>query len=274
VRPLASESLARAVAEYWEREACGEVYGRGDALKDFLDSHARTRYALEPYIADFADYDVGRGRDVLEIGVGMGADHLEWARRAPATLVGVDLTARAVATTRSRLALHGFAGQLQVANAEQLPLPDNAFDIVYSWGVLHHSPDTPRAVAEVRRVLRPGGVAKVMIYHRQAIVGYALWTRYALLAGRPFRSLDSVYAQHLESPGTKAYSIEEARDLFSAFAHVALSIRLSVGDLMEGAAGQRHQGPALALARALWPRRIIRRYLAKRGLFLLVAAVK
>ena len=113
---------------------------------------------------------------------------------------------------------------------------------MYSWGVLHHSPDTPRAIAEVHRVLRPGGVARVMIYHYWSITGYMLWLRYGLLRGR---SLRYVYAKYLESPGTKAYTIEEAEHMFRDFKAVFARSQLSFGDLLQGAVGQRHNGRLL-----------------------------
>lgn len=204
----------------------------------------------------------------------MGADHLEWAKSAPKSLTGVDLTPRAVELTKSRLVAHGFQPNVQEADAEALPFPDASFDLVYSWGVLHHSPDTPRAIREAHRVLRPGGTARVMIYHRYSMVGFMLWARYGLLAGRPRRSLDAVYDQHLESPGTKAYSVSEARELFSAFRRVDARSQLSFGDLLQGAVGQRHGGLMLSVARAVWPRAVIKRVAPRLGLMLLVEAVK
>ena len=74
---------------------------------------------------------------------------------------------------------------MKEADAEHLPFPDDSFDIVYSWGVLHHSPDTPQAFSEAHRVLRPGGTLRAMIYHRPSIVGLMLWARYGFAAGRP-----------------------------------------------------------------------------------------
>ena len=268
------DAAKSAVADFWEQASCGEVYATGDDARAYYESHARARYELEPFIFEFAGFAAGAGRDVLEIGVGMGADHLEWAKSKPRSLSGVDLTTRAVAFTRERLGLHGLESRLEVADAERLPFPDASFDIVYSWGVLHHSPDTPRAIAEVARVLRPGGVAKIMVYHRSSIVGYVLWLRYALLRGRPLTSLDAIYDRHLESPGTKAYSREQLPRLFRNFSSVRSAIALSPGDVMEGAAGQRHGGAALRLARAVWPRRLIRRFLGNHGLFLMVTATK
>lgn len=270
-----AETHAKAeVAAFWEAASCGEAYAVGPSPREFYESQSRARYELEPYIRDFAQFESGANRDVLEIGVGMGADHMEWARSKPRTLSGLDLTERAIAFTTERLALYGLSSRLEVGDAERLPYADASFDVVYSWGVLHHSPDTPRAIDEVWRVLRPGGEARIMVYHTHSIVGYALWARYALMRGRPWMTMADIYARYLESPGTKAYTIDGARALFSRFARVDTRVELSVGDLMEGAAGQRHGGILLSAARRLWPRALLRRFMRQRGLFLLICAVK
>jgi SAM-dependent methyltransferase len=204
----------------------------------------------------------------------MGADHAEWARHHPALLVGLDFTSRALDHTKARLHVEGCESRLLRADAEQLPFADGSFELVYSWGVLHHSPDTPQAIREVHRVLAPGGIARVMIYHRSSIVGSLLWLRYALLRGRPGRTLQDIYATHLESPGTKAYSMADANELFSVFRRRSSRPMLSFADLLDGAAGKRHGALMLRIARKLWPRWAIRRWLATRGLYLLVEAVK
>lgn len=262
------------VHDFWDRASCGEVYAGGQSPREQYLNHARARYELEPYIATFARFEEGRGKDVLEVGVGMGADHLRWAQARPRTLTGVDLTPRAVEHTRQRLALEGESSQLRVGDAENLPFPDASFDLVYSWGVLHHSPDTARAIREVWRVLRPGGTARVMIYHTRSLVGYMLWARYGLLAGKPGRSLADIYARHLESPGTKAFTVAQARQMFADFSQVDARSQLSFGDLLEGAVGQRHGGVVLTAAKRLWPRWLLRRVLSRHGLMLLIDAVK
>jgi SAM-dependent methyltransferase len=258
------------VAAFWNAKSCGEVYASGESVRDQLRQQAATRYELEPYILDFAKFSEGTDRDVLEIGVGMGADHLEWAKAPPRSLVGVDLTERAVEYTRQRLQAEGFTPHVHRANAEQLPFPDNSFDIVYSWGVLHHSENPAKAIDEVFRVLRPGGTARLMIYHKFSIVGFLLWLRFGFLRGK---SLSAIYSDNLESPGTHAYSLSEAKELLASFASVAICRKLSIGDLMEGAAGQRYQGRLLSVVRLFWPRWIIRLFPCF-GLFMLIEAAK
>jgi SAM-dependent methyltransferase len=265
--------LKTEVRRFWDAASCGEVYGEGLDERQRFDKQAEARYRLEPYIHGFARFEEGAGQDVLEIGVGMGADHLEWARSLPHRLVGVDLTPRAVAWTTQRLETYGFSSEVKEADAEDLPFPDEAFDFVYSWGVLHHSPDTARAFLEAHRVLRTGGILRAMIYHRPSIVGLMLWTRYGLASGRPTRTLSDIYADHLESPGTKGYSVTEGRRLVAAFSACEVHSAVSFGDLLQGEVGQQHGGRALGMAKRFWPRPLVRRVPAL-GLLLLIEARK
>jgi ubiquinone/menaquinone biosynthesis C-methylase UbiE len=261
------------VRRFWEAGSCGEVYAEGSSTQERFRQHAETRYRLEPYIHDFARFEEGSGQDILEIGVGMGADHVEWAKSGPRRLAGIDLTPRAVAWTAERLETYGFASDLCEADAENLPFRDNSFSIVYSWGVLHHSPDTQRAFSEAHRVLRPGGTLRVMIYHRPSVIGLMLWVRYGLATGHPARSLTDVYARHLESPGTKGYTTAEARSLVAPFGAGEIRSAVSFGDLLFGEVGQQHAGLGLTLAKKFWPRPVIRR-LPMLGLYLLIEAKK
>jgi len=261
------------VCRFWEAASCGEVYAEGSTVEEKLRQNAEARYRLEPYIREFARFWEGSGQDVLEIGVGMGADHLEWARSGPHHLAGIDLTPRAVSWTAQRLGACGLKSDLRQADAENLPFADRSFSIVYSWGVLHHSPDTPRAFLEAHRVLRPGGTLRVMIYHRPSIVGAMLWARYGLATGHPARSLQEIYAHHLESPGTKGYTVSEARRLVDPFSACVVRCAVSFADLLLGEVGQQHASSGLTLAKRIWPRPLIRR-MPKFGLLLLIEARK
>jgi len=265
--------LKAEVRGFWDAASCGEVYADGLTADQRFRQHAAARYSLEPYIHRFARFEDGAGEDVLEIGVGMGADHLEWAKSGPRHLAGVDLTPRAVAWTSQRLATYGFASELKEGDAERLPFQDNSFGIVYSWGVLHHSPDTSQAFREAHRVLRPGGTLRAMIYHRPSIVGLMLWARYSLATGHPACSLTEVYARHLESPGTKGYTVAEARHLVAPFGACKINSAVSFGDLLLGEVGQQHTGRALTIAKRFWPRPLVRR-LPVLGLLLLIEATK
>ena len=203
------------VRDFWEEEPCGsEHVALPEGTAEFFAEVERTRDALDPYIHRFADFAGARGKRLLEIGVGLGTDFVRFAR-AGAVATGVDLTEHAVELVRRRLALEGLQAEVRTADAENLPFDDGSFDRVYSWGVLHHSPDTDRAVREAIRVLRPGGRLCVMLYARHSWVAYGMWVRHALLAGRPWRSLADVLSAHMESPGTTAYTAGELLAMFA-----------------------------------------------------------
>jgi SAM-dependent methyltransferase len=211
------------VRDYWEAEPCGTApFIVGDleqGTREWFERIEELRYAIEPEIHAHAQFTRHRGKKLLEIGVGAGTDHLQWAR-AGAICHGVDLTDAAVEVTRRRLALYGFESQLQRCDAESLPFPDSYFDVVYSWGVIHHTEHPDRIVSEIHRVLQPGGTFIGMLYGRRSPAALKLWLRRGLLRGRPWLSLRQVIWDNMESVGTKAYTARELRELFAGFRHV------------------------------------------------------
>lgn len=240
-----SDSLKERVRTYWEREPCGTSTTEAEpGTAEFYSSVERERYRLEPYIDEFAEFERWRARRVLEIGVGLGTDFVRFVR-AGADAVGVDLTEAAVTAVRQRLALEGLEAEVLVADAERLPFPDGSFDLVYSYGVLHHTPNTERAVAEVRRVLRPTGEARIMLYARRSWFAFGAWVVWALGRGRPWRSISAVLAERLESPGTKAYTQAELERLFSGFSRVSFSRRVTPYDRRVAGPLARLTGPRL-----------------------------
>jgi len=262
------------VKDFWNEASCGEdLYLKGDELKERFENQSRIRYQLEPYILDFAEFEKWKGLRVLEIGVGLGADHQKFAEGG-ALLTGIDLTERAIEFTSKRFKIFDLQSDLKVSNAEKLPFEDNTFDLVYSWGVIHHSPDTEKVVEEIYRVLNKNGSARIMIYYTKSMVGYMLWVRYGLFKFRPFISMKTIFSTYLESPGTKAYKLKEAHKLFSAFNKIEIETVLTHGDLLSSDAGQRHRGWLLNLAKKIYPRNLIKSLLPKNGLFMLIKLEK
>jgi ubiquinone/menaquinone biosynthesis C-methylase UbiE len=261
------------VKDFWNEASCGEnLYLQGFSKEDYK-LHSKKRYELEPEIIDFAQFKKFKNKKILGIGVGLGADHQNFAEHG-AILSGIDITPRAINHTKRRFELMGLNSNLQIADAENLPFDNNSFDAVYSWGVLHHSPDTQKAVNEVYRVLKSGGLAKIMIYNKYSLIGYMLWARYALLKLKPFKSLNAIYSDHLESPGTKAYTYDEAKILFSKFDIDSMDSPLTHADLLTSEVGQRHQGRYLSIAKKIWPRWFFKAFMKRSGLFLLVTLTK
>ena len=255
------------VRDFWNADPCGSRYLGNDL--DF-EAHARARYQLEPYIHEFAGFARSQGQRVLEVGVGMGADYLEWLK-AGAHPTGVDLSSASLERAKRRCEIAGYAPDLRVSDAEHLPFPDATFDVVYSYGVMHHSPDTPQCIREAWRVLKPGGALRIMIYHHASLTGLMLWLRYGFLRGKSLRQ--SVY-DHLESPGTKSYTQKEAREILSGFEQIEFRQAFSPGDLLLNEPSSRFQGWVYRLIWRLYPRFLVRGLGAKLGLFLLISARK
>jgi SAM-dependent methyltransferase len=229
------DSAKQAVRDYWDAEPCGTgTVSSTPGSKEFFDLMERHRYEVEPFIPPFADFQRWRGENVLEIGCGAGTDHLQF-HRAGARVWAIDMSSQSVMLTRTRLKTYGFnPDRVLVGDAENLPFPSSSFDLIYSWGVLHHSPDTPRTLREVHRVLRPNGEIRLMFYHRLSLVSLQFYLKYGIFRARPFRSVDDIMAEHQESPGTKVYSCEEVRTMLRDFDAVTVNPVLTPYDLRSG----------------------------------------
>lgn len=217
-RPLIDE-----VRDFWEKGACGHTRPELQSLDKFspawYERMEQVRYELEPFIFSIAQFPRHRDKDILEIGVGAGTDHLQFARSG-ARCHGVDLTDEGIKTTAGRLALHGFESKLQRVNSESLPFPDHKFDTVYSWGVIHHSENPQQIIDETWRVLKPGGQFAGMLYGRYSPHTLKMWVRFALLTGRPWRTFRDVIWHHVESLGTQCYTQGEIKNMFKSYSRV------------------------------------------------------
>jgi ubiquinone/menaquinone biosynthesis C-methylase UbiE len=141
-KSLPDSELKQAVGRFWNAAPCGTEGLDQANRRAFFATLERERDRLEPFIPDFAGFADARGLRVLEIGVGAGTDFVRWLR-AGARAQGIDLTQAGVDLTRERAALEGCQADVRVGDAEHLPFEDATFDRVYSYGVLHHTPDTP-----------------------------------------------------------------------------------------------------------------------------------
>jgi ubiquinone/menaquinone biosynthesis C-methylase UbiE len=163
----------------------------------------------------------------------MGADFVRFAK-AQAKICGIDLSRRSLGLALQNAEINHISPTLLNADGESLPLPDERFDLVYSWGVLHHTSDIERALAEIHRVLRPHGECRLMLYHRRSLVGLQCYLRYGLGKLRPFARLSELIAANIESPGTKAYTVHEVKSLLSRFSTVEVKPVVTVYDVRSG----------------------------------------
>ncbi|HSQ24807.1 MAG TPA: class I SAM-dependent methyltransferase, partial [Pyrinomonadaceae bacterium] len=249
--------LKERVRAFWQEHPCGSKFSDAEmGTREFFDRVEAHRYGKEWHIPIAADFESTRGLKVLEIGCGLGTDGAQFAR-AGADYTGIDLTERSIELARKNFELSGLKGEFRVADAEKLDFADETFDVVYSHGVLHHTPDTEAAVREIHRVLKPGGRAIVMLYHRGSYnyrIGIRVLRRAGTgllrsesgikivhsLTGEPIDSLrehaqlvrtnggsstDDFLSQSTDGAGNplaRVYSRREARELFKDFRRVEL----------------------------------------------------
>lgn len=227
--------------EQWDQDPCGALYGKEHEFgtREFFDTVERHRYAeYAPWMPAVMGFDKFPGARLLEVGCGMGSDLLQFARGG-ARCTGVDLTPRSIETSRHRFALYGERCDFILSDGEHLPFLDESFDVVYSNGVLHHTPDTAGAVREVHRVLRRGGIAKIMLYHKHSLAywGEMIFRRGILggefLRGRSPEEIMSrwvEYSEHGARPLVKAYSRKQAKKLFELFSEVKIDVEQMTRD--------------------------------------------
>jgi ubiquinone/menaquinone biosynthesis C-methylase UbiE len=254
-----NDNLKERVRAFWQANPCGVKFADAPpGTRRFYELVEAHRYTKEWHIPQAADFAGARGLKVLEIGCGLGTDGAQFAE-AGADYTGVDLTEAAVDLARKRFELFDLPGKFQTEDAENLSFHDESFDLVYSHGVLHHTPETAKAIREVHRVLRPGGRAMVMLYHRGSYnyrVNISVLRRAGAhllksesgvklvhrITGEPIESLrdhakllktekdsylkpDQFLSQNTDGAGNplaRVYSRQEARELFKDFAKVEL----------------------------------------------------
>jgi len=209
---------------YWSKNAPGLDRAKAiisDTNRDFFLEIDAYRVKNEPYVVPLIEELSKSSKSVLEVGCGMGADLRNFANRGM-KVTGLDLSFDNVRLTKKGMDLLGLKGSVVNSDAENLPFKDESFDAYYSFGVLHHTPDTRKAIDEAYRVLRKGGKCIVMLYHK----GYAWWY-INLLFGikRLFVSEERLISQHYDfTPLSKMYSRKDAKKLFSRFKDVKFEV--------------------------------------------------
>jgi ubiquinone/menaquinone biosynthesis C-methylase UbiE len=205
--------LVRKVSDFWTRNVNAErIMGRSVSEHErgselyFAELEAQ-RYRSHRHLPEWIA-SMQPGSEVLEVGCGIGMDSARMAQHG-LRVTAVDLTVVGPATASRRAQVRQFDTSYLCSDAEHLPFQDNTFDYVYSFGVMHHAPDTQRCVDEAYRVLRPGGQALIMLYHRHSLNEFV-----HRLLRVPFEERDEL------CPVVRRYTTKEIHDVFSRFAKV------------------------------------------------------
>lgn len=207
------------VKDYWNQRPCNIRHSVAEiGTKEYFDQVEARKYFVEPHIPLFADFEKWRGKKVLEIGCGIGTDTINFAR-AGAEVTAVDLSAKSIELARKRAEVFGFSDKItfQEANAERLSdyIKPQKFDLVYSFGVIHHSPHPEKIIAQIKNnFVGSDSTLKLMVYYRYS--WKVLWILLKFGKGK-FWDLDKIIATHSEAqtgcPVTYSYSKESVKDL-------------------------------------------------------------
>jgi SAM-dependent methyltransferase len=223
------------VQEQWNANPVGSHHARESqphTLEWFLEVEKHRYRAYAPWMPETMEFAGHAGRDVLEIGGGMGTDLAQFAGHG-ANVTDLDLSAGHLQLAEENFRLRGLRGRFIHHDAETLPFDDGSFDLVYSNGVLHHTPNTVAVVGEIRRVLRRGGRAIVMFYAESSL---HYWRQLVWEIGVKQRQLDrgsmgEIMSQSVErtsndaKPLVKVYTRPRLRALFKDFVNIEIEQR-------------------------------------------------
>ena len=218
------------VRRYWESRLPGVKHSHEEmGSKAFFDEIEYQRYTdffKYRYLPKVAEFDKHPGQRVLEVGVGLGTDISQFAKNG-ANVYGIDLTSSAIEMTSRRFQQAGLEGSFQQASFTGIPFKDGSFDVVYCFGVLHHSEETQQGIDEIHRILKPGGRVIALLYHKGFTYYVRTLFRHGVLKGEYLRSsTQAILNRHTEefgnSPLTKAYSRRDARAMFKEFELLSL----------------------------------------------------
>ena len=205
-----------AVRDYWDARPCNIRHSpRPLGTKEYFDEVEARKYLVEPHIPRFAEFERWRGKRVLEIGCGIGTDTINFARHG-AEVTAVDLSEKSLSVVRQRAQVFGLEDHIRFfrANAEELSrvVPVEPYDLVYSFGVIHHTPHPDRVLEQGRQYVKPGSTLKVMVYNRRS--WKVLWVILTYGKGRFWRQ-EELTARYSEAqtgcPITYSYTPSEGR---------------------------------------------------------------
>jgi 2-polyprenyl-3-methyl-5-hydroxy-6-metoxy-1,4-benzoquinol methylase len=209
------------VQNYWNARPCNIRHSPSPVgTRQYFDEVEARKYLVEPHIPLFAGFGNWKGKRVLEIGCGLGTDTMNFAR-AGARVTAVDLSAESLALAKQRAEVYGLSDiTFYQANAERLSdfIPVEPYDLVYSFGVIHHTPHPERVIEQVHKYMNKESILKIMVYHRTSWKVFWVLLKYGRKQGE---TLDQLIARHSEAetgcPVTYSYTSETVRTFLKGF---------------------------------------------------------
>lgn len=210
------------VKKYWNDRPCNIKHSDLEiGTKDYFDQVEKRKYFVESHIPNFADFNAWKGKKVLEIGCGIGTDSINFAR-AGAIVTSVDLSKNSLKLAKTRAEVFGLSDRITFyqANAEDLIkyVPIDTYDLVYSFGVIHHTPNPSAVIQSIKKYMGPESILKIMVYNRFS--WKVLWILLKYGNGK-FWKLNKLISEYSEAqtgcPVTYSYTRTSLRDLLKDF---------------------------------------------------------
>lgn len=197
------------VKTFWNNIPCNINHSNKDLnTKEYFNEVSDKRYKVEPHILTFANFENYKDKKVLEIGCGIATDGQKFAENG-AIYKGIDLTPRGIEIAKNRFKLFNLPGEFEVQNIEEY-ISNEKYDLIYSFGVLHHTPDINKALKNIYSMLKDGGELKIMLYAKNS------WKYFRIIDG-----LDQYEAQN-NVPIANVYTKEEVLDLLKDFKNIKI----------------------------------------------------
>jgi 2-polyprenyl-3-methyl-5-hydroxy-6-metoxy-1,4-benzoquinol methylase len=217
------------VQNYWNQRPCNIRHStKPVGTREYFDEVEARKHFVEPHIPGFAEFDRWKGKKVLEIGSGIGTAMINFARSG-AQVTAVDLSDKSLELAKQRAQVYGLEDRVSFyqANAEELSqyVPVDTYDLVYSFGVIHHTPHPERVIEQIRQYVKPGSTVKLMVYYRYS--WKVLWILLTYGKGQFWRlnELVATYSEAQEGcPVTYIYSKPEAKALLNGFEIVDMQV--------------------------------------------------
>ena len=195
------------VKKYWNNRPCNVRHSQEEiGTKKYFDEVEKKRYISEPHIPIFADFKSYQGKKVLEVGCGMATEGINFAKQG-AKYTGTDLSEESLKLAKKRFEVYNKDGKFYVGNSEKLTsfVPIETYDLIYSFGVIHHSPQPKKIISEIKKYMNKDSTLKIMLYASES------WKNYMIKAG-----YDQPEAQY-GCPIAYTYTKDEARKLLDGF---------------------------------------------------------
>jgi len=208
------------VQTFWDARPCNIRHSaREPGSREYFDEVETRKYFVEPHVPAFAQFECWKGKRILEIGCGIGTDTINFAR-AGAAVTAVDCSEKSLEIARRHAEVYGLKIDFHQANAEELSqiVPVEEYDLIYSFGVIHHTPNPQRAVSEIRKYMGTDSILKIMVYNRYSWKVFWILVTYGKGA---FWNLDELIATYSEAqtgcPVTYSYTKKTVQKLLSGF---------------------------------------------------------